>query len=189
MICVVEVKLNLRILRLYNTEDIPKTTSKFYEYFKHLINSVENSFWITTNDSFCVPIDWYPDSESEPQEELDEFYSSIIDQKNNYMLVDNRFMKKYGVYVRDDWNELMCFYGDLSCFQKLVQFLDATHGALVDMILDKEVSKGLKFEFLLHNWDAMYWELITEKDVYCEQLSVSIQGNKGIMIEEIIKSQ
>ncbi len=176
----------MRILRLYHNEDIPKSTSRFYLYFKNLIFKAENSFWILTNDSFTLPIDWYPDSESDIKVELDEFDSAVISQKGEYILVDNSFMKKYGVYVKDDWNELMCFYGDSGYFEKVVELMKVSSAeGLINLILNKEVTSELNFEVLLNNWDSVYWELITEKDEYYEDLLASIQGEKGVIIEEI----
>lgn len=193
MICVcftftypIEVKLNMRILRLYHNEDIPKSTSKFYLYFEKLIFKAENSFWILTNDSFKLPIDWYPDSESDRKVELNEFDSAVISQKGEYILVDNSFMKRYGAFIRDDWNELMCFYGDSGYFEKVVELMKVSLAEnLIDLILNKELTNELNFEVLLNNWDSVYWELITEKDEYYEDLLASIHGEKGIIIKEI----
>lgn len=176
----------MRIIRLYNNEDIPKSTSKFYLYFKKLIFMVENSFWILTKDSFMLPIDWYPDNESDIKLELNEFDSAVISQKDEYILVDNGFMNKYGVYVKDDWNELMCFYGDSGYFEKIVELMKVSSSEdLANLILNKEVTSEINFEFLLNNWDSVYWELITEKDDYYEALLTSINGENGIIIEEI----
>ena len=176
----------MRIIRLYHNEDIPKSASRFYLFFKKLIFMMDNSFWILTNDSFKLPIDWYPDNESDITIELNEFDSAIISQKDEYILVDNSFMKKYGVYVKDDWNELMCFYGDCEYFEKVVELMRGSSAdELKDLILSKEVTSKLNFEVLLNNWDSVYWELITKKDEYYEELLASIHGEKGIIIEEL----
>lgn len=175
----------MRIVRLYHDEEIPKDTSKFYLYFKNLIFKVENSLWILNKDSFNLPIDWFPDSESDIKVELDEFESSIIALKGEYMLVDNSFMKKYGGYVKDDWNELLCFYGDSVYFEEVVELKETSSADdLKNLILNKEVNSEMNFEFLMNNWDSVYWELITQKDEYYEDLLASIDEQKGIIIEE-----
>lgn len=56
---------------------------------------------------------------------------------------------------------------------------------LVNLILNKRLVTKLDFEFLLSNWDSVYWEFITRKDEYYECLLDSIQNEKGIFIEEI----
>jgi len=180
------VEINMRIVRLYHNEDISKGTSKFYLYFKNLIFKVENSFWILTTGSFKLPIYWFPDSELDIKAELDEFESAIISKMGEYMLVDNSFMKKYDKYVKDDWNELMCFYGDFAYFEKVLEHMKASSAEdLISLVLNKEEKGEINFEFLLNNWDSVYWEQLTEKDEYCKVLLASINGEKGIIIEEI----
>ena len=181
-----EVEFNMRILRLYYNDYLQKSTSKFYLIFKNLINKMDNSFWILTNDAFKLPIDWYPDSESDNGTELNEFYSAVISKKAEYVLVDNGFIERYGVYIKDDWNELMCFYGDSRYFEKVVELMNALSAEdLKNLVLNKEAKSDFNFEFLLSNWDSIYWELITERDVYYEDLLASIQDNEGINFEEI----
>jgi hypothetical protein len=131
----------MRILRLYHNEDLPKITSRFYSIFKNLIHKMDSSFWILTNDSFKLPIDWYPDSESDNGTELNEFYSAVISKKDEYVLVDNSFMERYGVFIKDDWNELMCFYGDSRYFEKVVELMkDLSAEDLKNLILNKEAT-------------------------------------------------
>jgi len=176
----------MRILRIYHNEDLPKSTSRFYLIFKNLIHKMENGFWILTNDAFKLPIDWYPDSESDYKTELNEFYSAVISKKGDYVLVDNSFMERYGVFIKDDWNELMCFYGDSEYYEKVIELMEASSAEdLKKLILNKEVAEYLNYEVLLSNWDSIYWELITEKDVYYEDLLASMQYAKGITFEEI----
>ncbi len=147
---------------------------------------MDSSFWILTNDSFKLPIDWYPDSESDNGTELNEFYSAVISKKDEYVLVDNSFMERYGVFIKDDWNELMCFYGDSRYFEKVVELMkDLSVEDLKNLILNKEATSEFNFEVLLSNWDSIYWELMTENDVYYEDLLASIQDNGGIIFEEI----
>lgn len=117
---------------------------------------------------------------------MNEFDSAIISRKGEYVLVNNHFMKKYGVYVKDDWNELLCLYGVPAYFEKVLELMKISFSEdLVNLILNKRLVTKLDFEFLLSNWDSVYWEFITRKDEYYECLLDSIQNEKGIFIEEI----
>jgi len=120
-----------------------------------------------------------------------EFEKNIIFKKDENILVQSGFLKKFGKYLRNDWNELVFVNTGK-------QYLDEISDAMMNdtwycndegqpyWIYDADkIKKEWDIQCIIYNWDGAFWELVDCQQRFCEVVEKSVSKLKDIRVERI----
>ncbi len=159
----------------------------FNDYFDHIFSSTEDYYWIVSKYGFYI----HHDNDDIESELVDEFDKGIVLENNENILVDNKFMKKYSSFLRNDWNELVCLRNGRKHFEEISNVM------MSELWLSSEpeqtfwkynthaIKKGWGIEFIVYNWDGSFWEFIDCNGSYSQTLINKINTLPGVAIEEV----
>ncbi|MHC1684233.1 MAG: hypothetical protein AB6733_14960 [Clostridiaceae bacterium] len=179
----------MKKLRIYcNKEKYgERCKSTFYYFFYKLIEKCNASLWITCEDSFYIP---YGRMDDKTEAIVDkEFNEGIIFDRDGNMLVNNEFMLKFAQFIRNDWNRLICYTGDLDCFHKIVDEIEYNQKkypeGIISFVLQGNQIDGFELKFVLENFDTFYWDLFSLNNEYIDKVKGYLGNDKDIVMKEM----
>lgn len=184
-------KLNRLVFESYFQNEISKSSdkvSKFSIYFNKILEDLSDCLWVIPRDGICLPIEWYWDNGNEAWE-ISEYEKSIIESHDDNILVDNSFMSIYSKYIRDDWNELVCFKGNRGYSKQISEFISNYR---LEQIMEKEINiesviyKEWDLKLIIYNWDSVFWEIIDCVNEYYQNIEENLKVIPDVSVERII---
>lgn len=193
---------HIRILRTSSYKEDGMEESRFYRYFKSIIHLFQDCYWITDAD-LLEPYDELLDIMEQFEINNRDFYKEnsydeykYDEYKDEYRLYDCQFIKKYGRFVRDDWNDLLCFKGELKRFREIVDVMTSMEEreynrneenpiSPKDLLEVQDVFKDVEVLAYFYNVDAAYWGMMSNYHELIEIVIQNVNQMKGIEVKEV----
>ncbi len=158
--------------------------SNFSMFFMTIIQELKHCYWVINKyDSYYYPL----------QEEVDEedvlAPADIIACYEEYLLISDVSMRKISSYIKDDGNTLICFEGDKSEFNKVV---DTENKCNINPQKHPEELKLLntnlenaEIKAYIYNDDALKWCMICNDYQYVKLLEHNLRKINLDYVENI----
>ena len=187
---------HIRILRTSSCKEDGTEESRFYRYFKSIIHLFQDCYWMTETDLLNLNTDFLDIIEQFEINDLDFYEENSYDEYKEYRLYDCQFIKKYGCFVSDDWNNLLCFKGELKKFREIVDVMTSMEEreynckgentiSPQDLIEMQDFFKDVELLAYIYNVDGAYWGMMSNYHELIEIVIQNVNQMKGIEVKEV----